>query len=145
MKKLLIIPIIFLFACAMPTIPTVNVSDELKQIVYADETSQEQGGEWMLMLEAEMPGVIYISAITVKGESVRVDYLTTSVNGYATGWLKDNDGDGKIDEWLETINNTIMPITSKESQQHYESYLEFARYVSENGVINEPENKTEDV
>ena len=145
MKKLLIIlPLIFLFACAIPTIPTVNVSDELKQIVYADETTEKQDGKWTLALGSEIHGGIYVSVITVAGETVRVDYMLMLPNASIVGFFSDKDGDGKIDEYGEIINGIPSQYPKEFIQECYESYLIFAREVSKNGVYYEPKKGTKD-
>jgi len=144
MKKLLIIPIIFLFACSIPTVPTVNVSDELKQIVYADETSKKKDGKCTLVLGEEAQEGIYVSVITVAGKSVRVDYMMILPNVNIVGFFADNDGDGEIDDYNEMINGVPVVNPIELVQQCYESYLIFAREVSKTGVYRELKKVTKD-
>jgi len=115
----------------------VNVSDELKQIVYADETSKLQNGNWTLALGTEMYGGIYVSRITVEGEAVRVDYILILPNGSILGFFSDKDGDGKVDDYGEAINGVPALHPKELVQECYENYVAFARDISENGVIKE--------
>ena len=134
MKKLLMIPIILLFACAVPIMPTVNVSDELKQIVYSDKASEKKDGKWTLVLREEAQEGVYVSIITVEGKSVRVDYVLILSNVNMVGFFADNNGDGKIDNHNEIING-IPVINQHESvQKCYENYLIFARDISKNRI-----------
>ena len=144
MKNLLILPIIFLFACAIPINPAVNVSDELKQIVYADETSEKKDGKCTLVLGEEAQEGIYMSVITVEGKSVRVDYLLILSNMNIVGFFADNNGDGKVDDYNETINGVPVVNTIELVQECYENYLVFAREVSKTGVYLEPKKSSKD-
>ena len=150
MKKLLIplmagVLVTTLIVSAKLQVPSVpNVSDELKQIVYTDETSKKKDGKCTLVLGEEAQEGIYVSIITVDSKSVRVDYLLMLSNVNIEGFFADNDGDGKVDDYNETING--VPVVNKIDlvQKCYENYLVFAREVSETGVYIEPKKDTED-
>jgi len=144
MKKLSIILLILLFGCAgLQPVQPVNVSDELKEIVYADETAKSQNGKWTLALGAEIYGGIYISRITVEDEAVRVEYMLMLPNGSILGFFSDEDGDGIVDGYGEMING-IPSLHPKELvQECYENYVNFARDISENGVIKPEEGVQE--
>ena len=118
-------------------VPTVNVSDELKSIVFADDTRTVQGEVISLSLGMDTENGAYVSVISIIGNAVRVDYLTLLPGCVIMGYLQDDDGDGVVDVWAQVINNAPSNITPEEAQEYYKKYLEFARYVSENGVVDD--------
>jgi len=136
MKRLAILMVFLFMACAsIPTVQTVNASDELKKIVLSDTTTKVAGDTMTLTLGGQLEQGTFVSSITVVGSSVMLECMFIFHGGYIASYMLDRDGDGKIDVWGEMVNGVVNEPLQSDYQKYYDSYLAFARYASDRGEV----------
>ena len=137
----IIIGILFLASCVGVQVePTINTSDELKQIVVSDGATVEQGGIYRLELYASKGNIVHRVIIFVKGEEVFVRYVYKTDEHTLTCYTLDEQCDGKIDKWRVIVDGVLREVGLGEIQDYYDTHIIFlARVISKNGKVNKGE------